>query len=159
MDVFVRKRLKDFWKRSFHHMTALAAIFILLALGNAVRAPDIADGIGVQNLEAPWHVLLTVEAMRETPPGQHWFLPIVTLGNPADRGIPWGATVPDRSGHYYYTSSTAPTFFLPYLWFQAFGLEPTIANLAGFNFVTQIVFVLSCTDLSFNSCVGSARGR
>jgi hypothetical protein len=39
----------------------------MLATAHGLRATDIANNIGVQNLETPWHVLLTVEAMVQTP--------------------------------------------------------------------------------------------
>jgi hypothetical protein len=66
----------------------------------------------------------------------------VTLGRQSDRYIPWGRTVPDREGRYYYTSATSPTFILPYIWFRALSLDPTIDNLASLNFLLQIVLVL-----------------
>jgi len=41
----------------------------------------------ISNIEASYHVLLTVEAMDETPIAEHRFLPIVTLGRSLDRDV------------------------------------------------------------------------
>ena len=54
--------------------------------------------------DATWHTLLTMQAYDETPISQHKFLPIVSLGGVDNKGISWGATIPDKEGNFYYTS-------------------------------------------------------
>src|SRR5258708_14604510 len=125
-----------------HHLAAVMLLFVMLVTAHGFISRDIYNNIGVQNLETPWHVLLTGESMAQPQASKHAFLPIVTLGQPTDRYIPWGATVADSEGRYYYTSATSPTFVLPYIWFRAFQLDPTIENLAGFNFLLQTVLIL-----------------
>ncbi len=89
---------------------------------------------GARNLEATYHVLLTVTALNESPAENHWYLPSVSLGREADKHIPWGASVPTKTGDYIYTSFTPAGFLAPYFWFKAFDLEPSLKNLARFNF-------------------------
>jgi hypothetical protein len=106
----------------------------LLFVGSAglrLRAYDARQN--VSNIDAPYHVLLTVEAMRETPAAVHHFLPIVTLGRSFDKGIPLGSAVPDARGNYYYASFPPLGFVAPYVFFQATRLELTPRNLMVFN--------------------------
>lgn len=71
--------------------------------------------INYRNADATWHTLLTIEAYNQTSPIDHLFLPITSLGGESDKGIPWGATIPDNKGNYYYTSfSPAGYFFRGY---------------------------------------------
>ena len=76
-------------------------------------------GIGYHNSDATWHMPLTVTAYDETPISDHLFLPIVTLGEESGKGIPWGATIPDNKGNYYYTSFSPAGYFAAYLFYIA----------------------------------------
>ncbi|MBD1945546.1 hypothetical protein H6F50_24885 [Coleofasciculus sp. FACHB-712] len=87
----------------------------------------------IQNLDASYHVLLTVKALTETPWSIHHGLPIVSLGELSDKYIPWGAAVPDSQGNYYYTSFGSLGFLGPYMLFQASGASLSLFNLMQFN--------------------------
>ena len=93
----------------------------------------------IDNIDASYHVLLTIKALKATPSDVHKFLPIVSLGNPEDKNIPWGATVPDSYGNYYYTSFSPLGFFIPYLYFEGTGYDLTIENLAIFNMIIHLI--------------------
>ena len=67
------------------------------------------------NSDATWHTLLTVECYNETPVSEHLFLPIVSLGSEDDKYIPWGMTIPDERGNYYYTSFSPAGFFAAFI--------------------------------------------
>lgn len=71
------------------------------------------------NSDATYHVLLTMKCYEETPVSVHKFVPLVSLGQERDKGISWGATVPDQYGNYYYTSFSAAGFAFPYLVLKA----------------------------------------
>ncbi len=110
----------------------LAVIAIVLVSGTAVI--KFREGeINYYNSDAVWHTLLTIEAYNETPISSHLFLPIVSLGEEGDKGIPWGATVPDKDGNYYYTSFSAAGFFLPWLFMKVFHLAVSERSLYIFN--------------------------
>ena len=133
----------------------LFALILLLIFSLSLRQQDFKNVTGAQNLEATYHVLLTVTALNESPVENHWYLPSVSLGREADKHIPWGATVPTKTGDYIYTSFTPPGFLAPYFWFNAFDLEPSVKNLARFNFFLGGVsvftlFFLLVSLLKFN---------
>lgn len=112
---------------------APALLALLFAAAVGFRLPGLLAPKGAPNIEAPWHVLLTVEAMAQNPVARHWFLPIVTLGNVHDKFIPWGATVHSAGGDFFYTSFSPPGFVVPFLWFRATGLPLGLTGLAAFN--------------------------
>lgn len=84
-----------------------AAIIVVITAAVKYRKGE----INYYNSDATWHTLLTIEAYNETSISEHVFLPIVSLGEAEDKGIPWGATIPDRNGNYYYTSFSPAGYF------------------------------------------------
>ena len=111
-----------------------ALVVLLLALGAiALRLPTWHDGTGAENLEASYHVVLTMEALDRSPAREHLFLPIVSLGQPQDKHIAWGATVATPAGDQIYTSFFPAGFLLPYAAMKAAGAGFSLHNLALFN--------------------------
>ena len=80
------------------------AIVALFAISAAIRWSWRDDAV-VSNIDASYHVLLTVEAMNQTPVAVHRLLPIATLGRSFDRDVKFGAAVRGDSGIYYTTRS------------------------------------------------------
>ena len=103
---------------------------MLVFLVAAVKYPRSRE-INYQNSDATWHVLLTMTAYEETPASTHLFLPLVSLADGKD--IPWGHTLPDRYGNYYYTSFSAAGYFAPYLFVKLFHLSTNETSLFLFN--------------------------
>lgn len=97
-----------------------------------------------ENYDATYHVLLTVEALKQTPLSQHRMLPIVSLGDTFDKHIQWGATLPDKYGNYYYTSFPPAGFAAPFVFFSLFDLDVTVNNLLLFS-----TLVLGCSVILF----------
>lgn len=95
-----------------------------------------------ENYDATYHTLLTIESLKQTPASEHHFLPIVSLGNSTDKNIPWGATIPDKYGNYYYTSFPLGGFFVPYSFFKLFHLKATVHNLFIFSSLILVVSVM-----------------
>lgn len=99
-----------------HPLLAGAAVLAIQAVLTASSFAAVkGDTYGRRNLEATYHVLLTMRALRETPLSQSLGLPIVTLGQVNDRGIPWGVAVPNASGEFVYTSFPPLGFWAPML--------------------------------------------
>ena len=144
----------------FYAIIALAA---MLALSFVLRKQDFTEVSGSQNLEASYHVLLTVKAMDSSPARNHMFLPSISLGNEVDKYIPWGATVPTKTGDYIYTSFNFPGFFAPYLWFKTLSIEQSATNLSYFNAllgaISSLVLLALCYGLlrttGYNAYVSS----
>lgn len=93
----------------------------------------------VWNMDASYHVLLTAKAYDATSWTIHKFLPIVSLGKELDKHTPWGATIPDSKGNFYYTSFGTLGFLLPYLAFKLLAVEPSIQALSRLNFVIHFL--------------------
>lgn len=74
-----------------------------------------------------------MEAYDQTPISVHKFVPIVSLGAEEDKGIGWGATVPDSKGNYYYTSFSPAQFVAPYAFIKLFHLPFSVLSLYIFN--------------------------
>lgn len=130
------------------YLAGLIVLLLLLSLSFTLRQNEFNQVAGAQNLEATYHVLLTIKALKENPVSNHWYLPTITLGGDRNKGIPWGATVPRKSGDYIYTSFTPPGFLVPYLVISIFDAQTSIRNLARFNFaVGAIVSILLFTLL------------
>ena len=96
--------------------------------------------INYRNSDATWHTLLTIQAYDETPINVHKFLPIVSLGTPEDKNIPWGIYLGDQQGNYYYTSFSSVGFFLPWAFIKLFNLPINEASLYIFN---TLLFILA----------------
>lgn len=128
------------------------ALVVLLVLTLAVTLSFARyDGgyVNYVNSDATWHTLLTMKAYDETPISVHHFVPIVSLGEATDKNIPWGATVPDKQGNYYYTSFTAPGFFLPFVFCKALGLQFDESSLYLFNSIIYIISAVLVALLVF----------
>lgn len=120
-------------KRGVQLIGLFCLTVVLVTAAAALKYRD--GGINYYNSDATWHTLLTIKAYRETPVSEHLFLPIVTLGSQDDKWIPWGATVPDENGNYFYTSFSAAGYFLPWLFMKIFGLSVSEQSLYLFNTV------------------------
>jgi len=117
---------------------------LLIVVSVVARFPRASQPRNYHNSDATWHMLLTIQAYRETPARVHRFLPIVTLGHENDRHIAWGATVPDAHGNFYYASFSGAGFVAPYLFFNIFRMPVTEQSLFIFNSVLYIAsFVLA----------------
>ncbi len=111
----------------------LGIVSLLFMASLALRIGDFKNVNGVPNLEATYHVLLTIKALRETPVSHSHFLPIVTLGSDRDKYVSWGATVPTETGEFVYTSFPPLGFLVPYSFFAIFDWAPTTRHLMVFN--------------------------
>lgn len=126
--------------RNYGKILLLATFIIVIFVSLFKYRGDGINCINYFNSDATWHALYTIECYDETPIREHLFLPIVTLGAQSDKYIPWGACIPDDDGNYYYTSFSPAGYFLPWLFFKAFGLQTEQKSLYIFN---SVLFLLS----------------
>ena len=130
------------------HKTLWLFLIIAIAIIIAFSFAKYRSGeVGYYNADATWHTLYTIQAYDETPISVHKFLPIVTLGQTDDKNIPWGSTIPDEQGNYYYTSFSWIGYVLPWAFFKVFGLPVSEGSLYLFN--TILYILASITWLSF----------
>lgn len=129
----IQQRFKSIDKKiAVKYALIIAAAIIAAVLTAVIKYPK-TESINYVNSDATWHTLLTMQAYDETPVSQHRFLPIVSLGGEINKGIPWGATIPDEYGNYYYTSFSPAGYVLPYFFVKLFGLPMNETSLYIFN--------------------------
>ncbi|OZY45877.1 hypothetical protein [Pseudomonas lundensis] len=123
-------------RKSFNsdYMLGLLVVVLMLTISFLVRYDDFKKTPSAQNMEASYHVILTMNALKESPATSHWLLPTISLGNNLDKNIPWGGTIPTKTGDYIYTSFTSYGFLAPYFIFNTLNINYTLENLAKFNF-------------------------
>ncbi|HEX8412809.1 MAG TPA: hypothetical protein VF637_02845 [Sphingomicrobium sp.] len=137
--------LKSIRENGLNRILFLGAVILMLAGAAFLKLPALRNG--APNLEAPYHVLLTVSSLNETPVARHHLLPTVSLGSVYDKNISWGATLRLPSGDYVYTSFASPGFLAPFAFFKLTDLRITLRNLMMFNFFLQAVAVLALATL------------
>jgi hypothetical protein len=120
----------------------VTTLLLLLLITVLFRQSIHNDNVIYDNYDATHHVLLTIEALKQTPASQHHFLPIVSLGKSTDKYIPWGATIPDKYGNYYYISFPLGGFIFPYTIFNVLNLDSTVENLYLLNSLILSLSVL-----------------
>jgi len=125
-------------KSIFKKYHPLIICLLLALISIIVRIPDFSKN-DYHNSDATWHILHTFHCYDETPASVHKFLPIVTSGDSADKFIPWGASVPDEYGNYYYTSFSPASFVPPYLFIKLFQLPIDVISLYIFNSILLIL--------------------
>ena len=116
----------------------IALLVTTLAISLAICKYPRGD-VNFYNSDATYHVMLTMQAYDETPISVHKFLPIVSLGDPKDKGITWGDCIPDSEGNYYYTSFSAATFLLPYIFLKIFHLPNSVESLYLYNSTLYVI--------------------
>ncbi len=121
----------------YSRLTETIVIVLLLSLlclwTVHFRSAEFDHPSGSENLEAPYHVLLTVTALNQGGIRNHWLLPTVSLGGDENKHVPWGATIPTKGGDYIYTSFPVLGFLAPWAVFNVLEVPPTIRAIAYFN--------------------------
>lgn len=115
-------------------------IAILLIVLIYISVARYKENSNYYNSDATWHTLLTLKCYEETSSDVHKYLPIVSLGEKDDKGIPWGVTVPDDKGNYYYTSFSPAGYVFPYIFMKVFHLPISEKSLYIFN---TLLFIIS----------------
>lgn len=132
-----------FTKRNVVDACAIFGILLLVVVSTILRAPKPMAEDWVDS-DATYHVLLTMEAYAETPASVHHYLPLVSLGGVANKNIPWGATIPDSFGNYYYTSFTSAGFVAPYAFVKLLDLPINENSLYLFNSLIMLLSGIMC---------------
>jgi hypothetical protein len=130
--------------------SAIVASLLMATFGLAVlyRVVLFRGYVWPVNYDAPYHVLLTLRAYAAVPFLEHYFVPLVTLGAPMDKAIPWGATLPGIGGNYFYLSFPSLGFVFPYFLLWLFGVYPTLSSLMWLNFAIHAFSVILMVKLA-----------
>jgi hypothetical protein len=105
---FLTMQVRPFWRYGLMLGFICLAVLILQVYWSE-------PNLSIPNIEATWHVIHTVNALKSDSVLHHYLLPSVTLGNVLDRWVGWGAAVPTSSGSLIYTSFYSPGFVFAYI--------------------------------------------
>jgi len=134
----------------------VAAVLALFVASILIRLNDFRSDIGTENLDAAYHSLLTVKAIAARPISESGLLPIVTLSNPLDRWISWGATLPTAKGDFVYTSFPSAGFFVPALLAKLLHIQPSLHYMMAFGCMLGLTSSLLLYSLVFRALRTSA---
>ncbi len=134
----------------------VAPIVVLWILSVLLRLQTYDPRENVQDLDATYHVLLTVQALREAPPSVHHYLPIVNLARSPQQNLNFGSTVPDARGNRFYTSFGSIGFLVPYAVLGAFHADANPQNLMAMNFAIHLLATLLLALLVYEALGASA---
>ena len=86
------------------------AFFLISVFIRVDQYDQYGNSINIENLDASYQVVSTVDAMQANTISVTKLLPIITFSKPLDKYIPWGATVEGKGGNYIYTSFPQGSF-------------------------------------------------
>ncbi len=123
----------------------IAGMLILICMSAAsfsIKYNDLKHGYGVENIQATYHALLTINSLSSLPVSESALLPTVNYNG--DKNIPWAAALKTIDGNYVYTSFPSLGFAVPYLTLRLFNASLSLKNLFFFNstlwFLSLITF-------------------
>ena len=105
----------------------------------------------IGNIEATWHVMHTVNSLESSGIADHYLLPTITLGNPLDKGIGWGAAAATSSGHLIYTSFYSPAFIFAALVLKTLPFLDSFSAVVSANIALGVISALLTYSLAFVS--------
>jgi len=135
-------RLKNFIKKHIK-LVSFVVITLFFAASVIIRISDFNQSNDIQNIDASYHVLLTMNAIDQAGIKSSSLLPLVSLTtDSAGPAVPWGATVKGNDGLFYYTSFPQIGFALPSIIFDYGHIPVTLFNLMLFNMLVGYISVI-----------------
>ena len=89
---------------SRHFLLGLIVVLLISAGAFWIKYNDFKNGRGVENIQATYHALLTINSLSSLPLSESMLLPTVNFNSYMDKNIPWAAAVKTIDGNYVYTS-------------------------------------------------------
>jgi hypothetical protein len=129
------------------HINKNYFIGLLIALcmaiaGTSLKYDDFKKGQGVENIQATYHALLTINSLSSLPFKESLLLPTVNFNGVNDKNIPWAATIKTTDGNYVYTSFPSLGFVAPYFAIRLFSGQLNLKNLFIVNSSLSIITVI-----------------
>lgn len=147
----------------------IGGLLILIFMSCAaflIKYSDLKQNHGVENIQATYHALLTINSLSSLPFSESALLPTVNYNS--NKNIPWAAAVKTIDGNYVYTSFPSLGFVTPYLTLRIFNASLTLKNLFIFNsalwilttitFFTTLYLVMSSVENDVLRTVSSLAG-
>lgn len=136
---------RKFYNRNF--FIGFIIVIIMFAITFWIKYNDVNNGRGVENIQATYHALLTVNSLSSLPVKESMLLPTVNFNSYMDKNIPWAAAVKTIDGNYVYTSFPFLGFALPYVLLRIVGADLNIPNL----FFVNSLFLLLTVGFFFSA--------
>lgn len=127
-------KLKNYYKKHKPWLLVFLLFSLFFAFSIFIRLGQYKEDINVENLDASYHIIATVDALKSENIRSTKLLPVVSFSGELNKHIPWGATVEGKGGNLVYTSFPQGGFIAPYIYFSITNIEPTIYSLMIFNF-------------------------
>lgn len=126
--------------------TGLALVLLMTIAAFFIKLNDFKNDKGVENIQATYHALLTLNSLSSLPLKETLLLPTVNLNGENNKNIPWAAAIPTKDGNYVYTSFPSLGFAAPYIAIRSAGEKIDLKSIFIFN---NIINGISCLMLFF----------
>lgn len=127
-----------------HLWTGLALVVLMTIAAFFIKLNDLKNDRGVENIQATYHMLLTLNSLSSLPVKETLLLPTVNLNGENNKNIQWAAAIPTKDGNYVYTSFPSLGFVAPYVAIRSIGGKLDLKSVFIFN---NIVNSISCIIL------------
>nr|WP_310616555.1 hypothetical protein [Pantoea cypripedii] len=122
----------------------LLIVLALSLVGISIKYNDFKNGRGIENIQATYHSLLTLNSLSSLPLEQSALLPTVNLNGDNNKNIPWAAAVKTKDGNFVYTSFPSLGFVAPYVLLRLIDSPLTTNSLfylnSAFSILTSALF-------------------
>lgn len=117
----------------------LLLVLILLTCAFFIKYNNFKNDRGIENIQATYHALLTINSLSSLPVNESALLPTVNFSGDINKNIPWAAAVKTSEGNYIYTSFPSLGFVAPYVTLRALNAALSMKNLFLFNSALSVL--------------------
>lgn len=112
---------------------------MLFAISIAIRYSNLKTPLTRQQEWQTGHVLTTLSVWEKNGIANHYFSPVWTFNNPADKITNSLGGVKDKEGYTYYVSYPPFNFILPYFVFKITGQDVSVAGIRIFSLLVHFI--------------------
>lgn len=137
------------------YFTGIILIFLMFFTTILIRHDSTAGNAGIENIQATYHSLLTINSLSSLPIKESFLLPTVNFSGDINKNVPWAASLITRDGNYVYTSFPSFGFIAPYIIIRALGGALNLESLLLVNYtfllLTMLLFYTSLYIISYRN--------
>ncbi len=115
---------------------------MLFAISVAIRYSNLKSPLARQQEWQTGHVLSTLSIWEKNGMANHYFSPVWTFNNPADKITNSLGGVRDKEGYTYYVSYPPLSFILPYFVFKITGQDVSVGGIRVFSLLVHFICAL-----------------
>jgi len=118
------------------------ALLVIFSISVAIRTDNLKAPAGRHHEWLTGHVLSTLSIFEKNGITNHYFSPVFTFNNPAERALLESQIFRDKNNYAYYTSYPPFCFIFPFLVFKAFNLKVSLIGLRMIGLSIQFICAL-----------------